>query len=188
MLCFYASGNSSMSKANSRRWITTGIMYTEVFQCDVGIRRMLHDTRYNNPVPRSLCVRCLHIEPFFLTHTQPHQYTQCPCWFFILEIQILWSQTVRQRKTKTTAINQGKASAVGETNARRTWNSSFVTTSVILSLRIMIRSDVQTYQVRREPYVRSPGVWRVDRVAFKGASELTCAAKLCVFIPDMIHW
>ena len=26
------------------------------------------------------------------------------------EIQILWSQTVRQRKTKTTAINQGKAS------------------------------------------------------------------------------
>ena len=26
------------------------------------------------------------------------------------EIQILWSQTVRQRETKTTAINQGKAS------------------------------------------------------------------------------
>ena len=26
------------------------------------------------------------------------------------EIQIMWSQTVRQRKNKTTAINQGKAS------------------------------------------------------------------------------
>ena len=47
--------------------------------------------------------------------TQHQQYPRCPSWLFILEryfeVQILWSQTVRQRKTKRPRIKVGKSSA-----------------------------------------------------------------------------
>ena len=50
--------------------------------------------------------------PWTVLSTQRHPYTQCPCWFFILERYHGTNYVVTdwERKTKTTAINQGKAS------------------------------------------------------------------------------
>ena len=77
--------------------------------------------------------------------TQRHQYTQCPCWFFILEIQILWSQTVRQRKNKTTTINQGKASEM---------------------LAYLVREHNKTSQTRKIRKIRTKKTKKADRTTY----------------------
>ena len=59
-------------------------------------------------VAQIVCVLSSH---WTVLSTQRHQqYPQCPCWFFVLKRYKFCGNRLRQRKTKTNAISQGKAS------------------------------------------------------------------------------
>ena len=51
---------------------------------------------------RCCCICVLHIKPFFLLVDIQH--SQCPRWFFVLEIQALWSQNYDTSSNGKTAV------------------------------------------------------------------------------------